>query len=121
MLFCAQGPTKVVGHWEIDEHEPDCASYWSWYKDFVRGYIDSSLHITDQIPQGCVSPGSGQRVSVLNLIKLTELTLCSVSNIILRISHRELIGGSSVLPLLQVSVECISRVHNSASKRSVTS
>ncbi|KAG1903136.1 uncharacterized protein F5891DRAFT_117832 [Suillus fuscotomentosus] len=38
------GPNDVVGHWEVDQHEPDCASYWSWYKDF-----------------GCASPGSGQR------------------------------------------------------------
>ncbi|KAG2038375.1 hypothetical protein BDR03DRAFT_1091227 [Suillus americanus] len=38
------GPNNVIGHWEVDQHEPDCAPYWSWYKDF-----------------GCVSPGSGQR------------------------------------------------------------
>ncbi|KAG1773397.1 hypothetical protein EV702DRAFT_1201088 [Suillus placidus] len=38
------GPNNVIGHWEIDQHEPDCASYWVWYKDF-----------------GCISPGSGQR------------------------------------------------------------
>ncbi|KAG2056004.1 hypothetical protein BDR06DRAFT_953415 [Suillus hirtellus] len=38
------GPNNVVGHWEVNQYEPDCASYWNWYKDF-----------------GCVSPGSGQR------------------------------------------------------------
>ncbi|KAG2069559.1 hypothetical protein BDR04DRAFT_1101441 [Suillus decipiens] len=38
------GPGKVIGHWEVDQHEPDCASYWTRYKDF-----------------GCMSPGSGQR------------------------------------------------------------
>ncbi|KAG2343912.1 hypothetical protein BDR05DRAFT_932925 [Suillus weaverae] len=38
------GPNNVIGHWEIDQHEPDCASFWVWYKDF-----------------GCISPGSGQR------------------------------------------------------------
>ncbi|KAG2356075.1 hypothetical protein BDR07DRAFT_1613300 [Suillus spraguei] len=38
------GPNKVIGHWEVDQHEPDCASWWIWYKDF-----------------GCISPGSGQR------------------------------------------------------------
>ncbi|KAG1729262.1 hypothetical protein EDB19DRAFT_125391 [Suillus lakei] len=38
------GPNNVIGHWEVDQHEPDCASYWIWYKDF-----------------GCISPGSGQR------------------------------------------------------------
>ncbi|KAG2116128.1 hypothetical protein DEU56DRAFT_905211 [Suillus clintonianus] len=38
------GPNNVIGHWEVDQHEPDCASYWSWYKDY-----------------GCISPGSGQR------------------------------------------------------------
>ncbi|KAG2343010.1 hypothetical protein BDR05DRAFT_1000323 [Suillus weaverae] len=39
-----RGPNDVTGHWEVNQHEPDCASYWSWYKDI-----------------GCVSPGSGQR------------------------------------------------------------
>ncbi|KAG1760439.1 hypothetical protein EDD22DRAFT_80017 [Suillus occidentalis] len=39
-----RGPNNVIGHWEVDQHEPDCASYWIWYKDF-----------------GCISPGSGQR------------------------------------------------------------
>ncbi|KAG2105742.1 uncharacterized protein F5147DRAFT_579342 [Suillus discolor] len=38
------GPNNVVGHWEVDQHQPDCAPYWTWYKDF-----------------GCISPGSGQR------------------------------------------------------------
>ncbi|KAG2757832.1 hypothetical protein P692DRAFT_20824654 [Suillus brevipes Sb2] len=38
------GPDNVIGHWEVDQHEPDCASFWIWYKDF-----------------GCISPGSGQR------------------------------------------------------------
>ncbi|KAG1851955.1 hypothetical protein F4604DRAFT_1806507 [Suillus subluteus] len=38
------GPNNVIGHWEANQHEPDCASYWGWYKDF-----------------GCMSPGSGQR------------------------------------------------------------
>jgi len=38
------GPNDVIGHWEVDQHEPDCASYWIRYKDF-----------------GCISPGSGQR------------------------------------------------------------
>ncbi|KAG1800378.1 uncharacterized protein HD556DRAFT_1343066 [Suillus plorans] len=38
------GPNDVIGHWEVDQHEPDCASYWLWYKDI-----------------GCISPGSGQR------------------------------------------------------------
>ncbi|KAG1823665.1 uncharacterized protein BJ212DRAFT_1476547 [Suillus subaureus] len=38
------GQYNVIGHWEVDQHEPDCASYWIWYKDF-----------------GCTSFGSGQR------------------------------------------------------------
>ncbi|OAX35927.1 hypothetical protein K503DRAFT_338464 [Rhizopogon vinicolor AM-OR11-026] len=38
------GPSNVIGHWEVDQHEPDCASYWYHYRD-----------------HGCVSPGSGQR------------------------------------------------------------
>jgi len=39
------GPSNVIGHWDVDQHEPDCASYWNWYKDF-----------------GCISPESGQRL-----------------------------------------------------------
>ncbi|OAX38154.1 hypothetical protein K503DRAFT_650596, partial [Rhizopogon vinicolor AM-OR11-026] len=39
------GPNNVIGHWEVNQHEPDCASYWIWYKDY-----------------GCISPGSGQRL-----------------------------------------------------------
>ncbi|KAG1729263.1 hypothetical protein EDB19DRAFT_125440 [Suillus lakei] len=38
------GSNNVIGHWEIEQQQPDCASYWNWYKDL-----------------GCVSPGSGQR------------------------------------------------------------
>ncbi|KAG0702055.1 hypothetical protein DFH29DRAFT_999700 [Suillus ampliporus] len=38
------GPNNVVGHWEVDQQQPDCVSHWTWYKDL-----------------GCVSPGSGQR------------------------------------------------------------
>ncbi|KAJ8587023.1 hypothetical protein M405DRAFT_843471 [Rhizopogon salebrosus TDB-379] len=38
------GPRNVTGHWEVNQHEPDCASYWNQYKDL-----------------GCASPGSGQR------------------------------------------------------------
>ncbi|KAG1814024.1 uncharacterized protein BJ212DRAFT_1241456, partial [Suillus subaureus] len=38
------GPNDVIGHWEVDQHEPDCALYWSLYKDL-----------------GCVSPGSSQQ------------------------------------------------------------
>ncbi|KAG2156827.1 uncharacterized protein EDB93DRAFT_1247019 [Suillus bovinus] len=77
------GPNNVIGHWEVDQHEPDCASYWTWYKDF-----------------GCTSPGSGQR--------RIEHLLANLP-----------VGGdgrSSVLPLLQVSVGCISWGHRFASK-----
>ncbi|OJA20154.1 hypothetical protein AZE42_08451 [Rhizopogon vesiculosus] len=38
------GPNKVIGHWEVNQHEPDCASYWNRYTD-----------------KGCISSGSGQR------------------------------------------------------------
>ncbi|KAG1748335.1 uncharacterized protein EDB91DRAFT_1314852 [Suillus paluster] len=38
------GSNNVVGHWEVDQQQPDCVPHWDWYKDF-----------------GCVSPGSGQR------------------------------------------------------------
>jgi len=39
-----RGPGLVIGRWEINRHEPDCAANWIWYKD-----------------QGCTSPGSGKR------------------------------------------------------------
>ncbi|KAG1748347.1 uncharacterized protein EDB91DRAFT_1314984 [Suillus paluster] len=39
------GPNNVIGHWEVDLQQPDCTSYWYWYKDL-----------------GCVSPGSGQQL-----------------------------------------------------------
>ncbi|KAF8551217.1 hypothetical protein OG21DRAFT_1512992, partial [Imleria badia] len=39
-----KGPGIVIGTWEINQHEPGCASFWLWYKD-----------------KGCTSPGSGQR------------------------------------------------------------
>ncbi|KAG1748334.1 uncharacterized protein EDB91DRAFT_1245042 [Suillus paluster] len=38
------GLNNVTGHWEVNQNQPDCASYWDSYKDF-----------------GCDSPGSGQR------------------------------------------------------------
>ncbi|KAG2038376.1 hypothetical protein BDR03DRAFT_918621 [Suillus americanus] len=38
------GRNNVIGHWEVSQHEPDCASYWTWYRDL-----------------GCTSSGSGQR------------------------------------------------------------
>ncbi|KAF8431473.1 hypothetical protein L210DRAFT_975239 [Boletus edulis BED1] len=38
-----QGPGVVIGRWEMN-HEPDCATFWMWYKD-----------------KGCTSPGSGKR------------------------------------------------------------
>jgi hypothetical protein len=43
LTFRAQGPSNVIGHWDVDQHEPDCASYWNWYKNLVRGLIDVSL------------------------------------------------------------------------------
>jgi len=42
-MFRAQGPNNVTGYWEVDESEPDCGAYWSWYKDLVREYVDPSL------------------------------------------------------------------------------
>ncbi|OJA13866.1 hypothetical protein AZE42_08212 [Rhizopogon vesiculosus] len=38
------GPSNMIGHWKVDQHEPECTSYWSSYEDL-----------------GCVSQGSGQR------------------------------------------------------------
>ncbi|KAG9308891.1 hypothetical protein JVU11DRAFT_11351 [Chiua virens] len=28
-----KGPGVVIGRWEVNQHEPDCASFWIWYKD----------------------------------------------------------------------------------------
>jgi hypothetical protein len=42
LMFRAQGPSNVIGHWDVDQHEPDCATYWNRYKDWVRGFIDVS-------------------------------------------------------------------------------
>ncbi|KAH0826281.1 hypothetical protein J3R83DRAFT_5753 [Lanmaoa asiatica] len=28
-----KGPGAVIGRWEINRHEPDCATFWNWYKD----------------------------------------------------------------------------------------
>jgi len=39
-----RGHGVVIGRWEIDQYEPDCNTYWKWYKD-----------------KGCTSPGSGKR------------------------------------------------------------
>ncbi|OAX35924.1 hypothetical protein K503DRAFT_802439 [Rhizopogon vinicolor AM-OR11-026] len=38
------GPSNLIGHWKVDQHEPECTSYWDSYKDL-----------------GCASHGSGQR------------------------------------------------------------
>jgi len=35
-MFRDKGPSNVIGHWEVDQREPDCASYWNWYSDHVR-------------------------------------------------------------------------------------
>ncbi|KAG2134836.1 hypothetical protein DEU56DRAFT_808954 [Suillus clintonianus] len=49
------GPNNVIGHWEVDQHEPDCASYWNWYKDFVLSEVDGMQrieHYLENIPSG---------------------------------------------------------------------
>ncbi|KAI9566253.1 hypothetical protein HD554DRAFT_2025946 [Boletus coccyginus] len=43
------GPGAVIGRWEINQHEPDCAPFWHWYGD-KESHCD-----------GCTSPGSGKR------------------------------------------------------------
>ena len=32
----AQGPSNVIGHWEVEQHELDCEPYWNRWKDWVR-------------------------------------------------------------------------------------
>ncbi|KAG1748336.1 uncharacterized protein EDB91DRAFT_1245044 [Suillus paluster] len=49
------GLNNVIGHWEVDQQQPDCASFWLWYRDY-----------------GCISPGSGQRVSVSEIIIMSR-------------------------------------------------
>ncbi|KAF9222800.1 hypothetical protein BS17DRAFT_782594 [Gyrodon lividus] len=39
-----KGPGIVMGRWEVNQNEPDCASFWLWYKD-----------------KGCTSERSGKR------------------------------------------------------------
>ncbi|KIJ04906.1 hypothetical protein PAXINDRAFT_21809 [Paxillus involutus ATCC 200175] len=39
-----KGPGVVLGRWEINQNEPDCATFWNWYKD-----------------KGCTSQQSGKR------------------------------------------------------------
>ncbi|KAI9456332.1 hypothetical protein HD554DRAFT_2145734 [Boletus coccyginus] len=39
-----KGHGVVIGRWEIDQYEPDCNTFWNWYKD-----------------KGCTSSGSGKR------------------------------------------------------------
>ncbi|KAI6030186.1 hypothetical protein EDC04DRAFT_102159 [Pisolithus marmoratus] len=40
-----QGPGAVIGRWEVNHNEPDCVTYWSWFKD-----------------KGCTAERSGKRV-----------------------------------------------------------
>ena len=40
----------VLGRWEIDQYEPDCNTYWNWYKDkaaFSRGITSVSCQYAD--------------------------------------------------------------------------
>ncbi|KAI6019533.1 hypothetical protein PISMIDRAFT_689809 [Pisolithus microcarpus 441] len=39
-----QGPGIVMGRWELNHNEPDCAPFWSWFRN-----------------KGCTSEGSGKR------------------------------------------------------------
>ncbi|KAH7885647.1 hypothetical protein F5I97DRAFT_1422370 [Phlebopus sp. FC_14] len=43
-MATVQGPGMVIGRWSVNQHEPDCATFWHWFKD-----------------KGCTSPGSGKR------------------------------------------------------------
>ncbi|KAI6025136.1 hypothetical protein PISMIDRAFT_672937 [Pisolithus microcarpus 441] len=38
------GPGTVIGRWEVNHNEPDCVSFWNWFKD-----------------KGCTSEQSGRR------------------------------------------------------------
>ncbi|KAI6030184.1 hypothetical protein EDC04DRAFT_2712405 [Pisolithus marmoratus] len=39
-----QGPNAVIGRWEINNNEPDCVTFWAWFKD-----------------KGCTAERSGKR------------------------------------------------------------
>ena len=28
----------MIGRWEVDRNEPDCVTFWNWYKDKVCTY-----------------------------------------------------------------------------------
>jgi hypothetical protein len=50
-----KGPGVVIGRWEINQQEPDCATFWDPYHD-----------------KGCTSPGSGKKYITRKLMNLPE-------------------------------------------------
>jgi len=50
-----RGLGVVIGRWEINQQEPDCATYWDEYND-----------------KGCTSPGSGKKYITYHLMNLPE-------------------------------------------------
>ncbi|KIK15093.1 hypothetical protein PISMIDRAFT_687505 [Pisolithus microcarpus 441] len=34
-----QGPGVVMGRWEVNHNEPDCVSFWDWFKNMVRSSL----------------------------------------------------------------------------------
>ncbi|KAI6019536.1 hypothetical protein BKA83DRAFT_4529825 [Pisolithus microcarpus] len=34
-----QGPGVMMGRWEVNHNEPDCVSFWDWFKNMVRSSL----------------------------------------------------------------------------------
>ncbi|KIJ60253.1 hypothetical protein HYDPIDRAFT_117539 [Hydnomerulius pinastri MD-312] len=52
-----KGPGVVIGRWEIDQNEPDCATYWREYTDkgctSERSGKRRIEHYLENLPVGC--------------------------------------------------------------------
>ncbi|KAF9234163.1 hypothetical protein BU15DRAFT_79346 [Melanogaster broomeanus] len=55
-----KGPGVVLGRWEINGNEPDCATFWNWYKDKASpSGVGNTAYLLSI--QGCTSERSGKR------------------------------------------------------------
>ncbi|KAG6370508.1 hypothetical protein JVT61DRAFT_11289 [Boletus reticuloceps] len=50
-LTSCQGPGVVIGRWEINQHEADCATFWLWYKD-KEIQLQRIEHYLENLPRG---------------------------------------------------------------------
>ncbi|KAG6336734.1 hypothetical protein ID866_2339 [Astraeus odoratus] len=51
-----KGPGLVIGRWEVNQNEPDCMTFWNWYKDkgctSVRSGKRRIEHYMENLPRG---------------------------------------------------------------------